>query len=144
MKTKEGSRHSIDIVMVSESPEHIVAAQEAIRPLGLRLVGCLGPAQSPCYLSTQERCPLVDHATAVLVDSPATGRFVRHWHDIPAGTYAEGLASLHPDTQVILCGVPEGSGGTTGDVTVCDRGALPMVEFLGDLFTRLSMRSESA
>jgi hypothetical protein len=142
---QEGTKtHSIDILMVSESPERLVSAQEALKPFGIRVVGCLGPVQGPCYLSTHERCPLADHARVVLVDSPPSGHFVRHFNDIPAGLYAETLAGLHPDAEVILCGVPEGTGGPTGEVTVCDRGALPMVEFLGELFTGLSMRSGPA
>lgn len=51
---------------------------------------------------------------------------------MPAGTYAEKLASAHPDAFIVLCGAPIGTAGPTGDVAhVADReAAVTLVHWL--------------
>ncbi|HEU4480595.1 MAG TPA: hypothetical protein VFS18_01810 [Actinomycetota bacterium] len=127
---------AIDILMVSESPERVVAAQRAMKAVGIRVVACLGPAQSPCFFDEGHRCPFVDHAPVVIVDAPRSGSFRHEWKDIPAGVYAERVAAMHPGGLVLLCGAPEGAGGPTGDVTATPEDALSIIESLSDLFVR--------
>jgi hypothetical protein len=133
----------IDVLFVSESPARIVEAQESVKPLGIRLVGCTGPAQAPCYLQREDRCPLTEHSAVVLVDTPENGHFSRHWMDIPAPVYAEKLAAAHPDAFVVLCGA-EGASGSTRTVTASDDDALEVLYVLAGLFVRGGVRGSAA
>jgi hypothetical protein len=105
------------VLVVSEDPGFIIEVQERFQPLGVKVVGCLGPAASPCQLEYRRNCSLADHSSMVIVDAPRSGVFGRRWNVLPAGAYAERLAAAHPDTFVVLCGAPDGTSGPSGDVT---------------------------
>src|SRR5687767_2124635 len=92
----------LSVLIVSERPEYIVGAQQTLRPLGVKVVGCLGPCHGPCYLDEYDFCPLVGHADVAIVDTPQSGAFTHHWRELGAGTYAEELARLHPSCFVVL------------------------------------------
>ena len=104
------------VLVVSEDPEFLVAAREVLAKAGVRMSGCLGPAQSSCLLDTEGRCSLADRARVAIVDAPSSGSFERHTRSIQAGTYAERLADARPGALVVLAGVAEGSAGGCGDV----------------------------
>lgn len=107
----------LSVLLVSERPEFIVGAQQTLRPLGVRVVGCLGPCHGPCYLDEYDSCPLAQHADVAIVDTPDSGSFSYHWKELPAGTYAEELARLHPSCFVVLCnGSQVGTAGASGEV----------------------------
>jgi hypothetical protein len=118
-----------DVLVVSERPELLHHAFETLRPLGISVVGCLGPALGPCKLETSDECPLAAHSNVVIVDSPACGAFTDHLRAIPAADYAADIATKHPDTFPILCGAPEAVGGATGD-TAHATNALAVIEML--------------
>ena len=117
-----------DVLVVSESPPVIHHAFTALRPLGLSVIGCLGPAHGPCKLETEAKCPLATHSSVAIIDSPASGWFACHEKRISAATYAADLARRHPDCFPILCGAPEGSGAT-GDSTQASS-SLSIIEIL--------------
>ena len=104
------------VLVVSEDPEFLVSAREVLAAAGVRMTGCLGPAQSSCLLDTDGRCSLADRARVAIVDAPPSGSFERHTRSIQAGTYAERLAETKRDGVVVLVGVAEGSAGGCGDV----------------------------
>ena len=118
-----------DVLVVSERPELLHYAFETLRPLGMTVVGCLGPALGPCKLDTSNECPLAVHSNVVIIDSPACGAFTDHLRAIPAADYAANIAERHPDTFPILCGAPEAAGGATGD-TAQASSALAVIEML--------------
>ena len=118
-----------DVLVVSEDPGFIVRTQESLRPDGVEVRGCLGPANNPCSLRLEGVCPLAEGADVVIVDSPRSGSFLYEWASMPAGDYAERLARTYPGAPVILCGAPEGSSGAVGEVThVANRAAA--IDFL--------------
>lgn len=111
----EGTR--LSLLLVSERPEFIVDAQRTLKPLGVRVVGCLGPCHGPCYLDEYDSCPLAEHAQVAIVDTPESGSFTYHWKELQAGTYAEELARLHPSCFVVLRdGSRVGTAGPSGEV----------------------------
>ena len=117
-----------DVLVVSESPPLIHHAFTVLRPLGLNVIGCLGPANGPCKLETAATCPLANHSSVVIIDSPASGWFECHEKRVSASTYAAELADRHPNCLPILCGAPEGSG-PTGDSTQASS-AMSIIEIL--------------
>ncbi|HET7482745.1 MAG TPA: hypothetical protein VFK89_07785 [Actinomycetota bacterium] len=92
------------VLVVSEDAGFLVAAQEALRPAGVHVVACMGPAQSPCDLLDSGSCPLAGHVDAAIVDAPADGVFRHHWFALTASDYAASLARSHPRLFVMLCG----------------------------------------
>lgn len=112
----EGWGRSPHVLVVSEDPTIIVEAQRMLGSHGAHVVGCLGPAQTPCVLDDREVCPLAAHTSVAIVDAPATGSFKLHWKDVTVGEYATRLARAHPACFVILCGAPLGASGYTGEV----------------------------
>lgn len=119
------------LLVVSEDAELISHFQGAFKPAGIRVLGCMGPSQ-PCLLDQKGHCSLAEHSSVVVVDSPPSGVFGQRWNAVPAGTYAERLADLHPGALVVLCGAPLGTAGPTGDVAhVADReAAMSLVHWL--------------
>lgn len=112
-------------LLVSEDPEFIVEMQETMRPHGVQVVACMGPAQGPCALDEEGRCPMAERVSVVVVDAPRSGAFVRHWKVVPAGDYAAHLADVYPDAFVALAAAPLAAAGPTGDVAhVKDRRAV--------------------
>lgn len=108
--------NEIDVLIVSEDPALIHHASQELRDVGMRVVGCLGPAHSRCKLEDGETCSLARKAHVALVDSPSSGAFICHWKIVPSGDYAKRLQRAHPECKVILCGAPEGSAGASGEV----------------------------
>lgn len=96
----------VSVLVVSEDPEFIVRLQDRFRDRALRIYACLGPAQTPCRLKDQGRCPLVESVDMVVVDSPRSGAFVERGRVISAGGYATRLARAYPDLFVVLCDAP--------------------------------------
>ena len=86
------------VLVVSEDPQLIHHAFSTLRPYGMKVVGCLGPARGPCKLETDGTCPLALHCSVVLVDSPNSGSFRFHEKAVPVADYAAELAQCHPDT----------------------------------------------
>lgn len=119
------------ILVVTEDPRFMERVRYRYREDGFKVVACLGPSQSSCLMDTNGTCGLVEHSSVVLVDSPRSGVFGGRWGTIPAGTYAEKLASRHPDAFVVLSAAL-GTAGPTGEVaTVRDRGAaLCLIDWL--------------
>ena len=117
-----------DVLVVSENPPLIHHAFIVLRPLGLNVIGCLGPANGPCKLETEATCPLANHSSVAIIDSPTSGWFTCHEKRVSAATYAAEMAHRHPNCLPILCGAPEGSGAT-GDSTQASS-ALSMIEIL--------------
>ena len=121
-----------DVLVVSERPELLHHAFETLRPLGMTVVGCLGPALGPCKLETGVDCPLALHSDVVIIDTPPCGAFTNHVKVVPAADYAADIAAKHPDTFPILCGAPEAISGATGD-TAQASSALSVIEMLRQL-----------
>jgi hypothetical protein len=131
--SRVSTRFPDEVLLVSEDPRFIVDMQTVMAERGLNVIGCLGPAHTHCDLIDDHAdCPLADNAFMAIVDSPPTGVFNFHWKSEPAGTYAEKLASRHPDCFVVLCGAPVGLSGTSGEVAhVSDRpGAIQLLEWV--------------
>lgn len=61
----------------------------AVENMATRVIACLGPTASPCFLEDEGMCPLVAGSAIVLVDAPFDGSFRRYWKQITAGEYAE-------------------------------------------------------
>jgi hypothetical protein len=108
---------TFNVLVVSEDPALIHHAFNTLRPLGMTVTGCLGPALGPCKLEDSDGCGLAAHSDVVLIDSPPSGVFTDHLKRVPAADYAAELADRHPETLPILCGAPEGTSGATGDST---------------------------
>ena len=102
------------VLVVSEDPKLIHHAFDVLRPYGMKVIGCLGPAMGPCALERTERCPLAESTSVVVIDSPPSGLFSCHEKIIPAADYATQIAERHPASFPILCGAPEASSGATG------------------------------
>ena len=110
------------VLVVSEDPSFIFEMQRLFNPLGVRVLGCLGPAQAPCPMDSDDGCPMAEHCSIVLVDSPRSGVCARHCKEVPVGVYASALARRHPFPFVVVAGAPIGCSGPTGEVTqVADR-----------------------
>jgi hypothetical protein len=104
-----------DVLVVSENPKLIHHAFDALRPYGMNVIGCLGPALGPCKLEANTVCSLAAHSSVVVIDSPASGSFSCHGKVIPAADYAAQIAERHSACFPILCGAPVGTSGATGD-----------------------------
>jgi hypothetical protein len=115
LPSREGLDTSQSVLVVSEDPGFVHHLQGRFQ-VGTVVRGCLGPADNFCELDRYGSCMLVEHSTIVLVDSPQSGVFGRRWSAVPAGTYAERIASVHPESFVILCGAPVGTAGPSGEV----------------------------
>ena len=116
-------------LVVSEDPALIHHAFDALRPYGMNVTGCLGPALGPCKLESSDRCPLAAHSSVMVIDSPASGAFSCHEKVIPAAEYAAEIAGRHPDCFPILCGAPVGASGATGE-TAQAASAISAIEML--------------
>jgi hypothetical protein len=122
------------VLVVSESPPLIHHAFKVLTPLGVNVIGCLGPAHGPCKLESEPTCPLASHSAVAIIDSPASGSFACHEKRVSAATYAAELAHRHPDCLPILCGAPEGSGATGDSMQASS--ALSMIEILRQITCR--------
>jgi len=118
-----------DVLVVSEDPKLIHHAFDALRPYGMNVIGCLGPALGPCKLEANAMCPLAAHSSVVVIDSPASGAFSCHEKVIPAAEYAAEIAGRHPGCFPILCGAPVGASGATGE-TAQATSAISAIEML--------------
>ena len=106
----------LTVLLVSEDPETIFAVQRALKPAGVRVVGCTGPVQAPCYLDEYHTCPFAEHADVAVVDVPDGGEFTRFWQTAQAGPYAERLARRHPHCFVVVTDGEAGRSGPMGEV----------------------------
>lgn len=106
------------VLVVSEDPAFIERVRGMVDQLGIRVIACLGPAASPCFLEDSGVCPLADGVSVVLVHSPPGGTFRYHWRQIPAAEYAQRLQTAHPGTFVILSSRDEDCSGPTGEIAV--------------------------
>jgi hypothetical protein len=104
------------ILLVTEDPYFIQETTAVLEWSGAKVISCLGPAHTDCYLYDKGSCPLARSVDIALVDSPQDGEFRYHATEIAAGAYAESLQRGHPQTHVVLCGAPEGFSGPTGEV----------------------------
>jgi hypothetical protein len=103
------------VLVVSEDPLVIHHAFSVLRPYGVKVTGCLGPAMGPCALETSDTCPLAEHSSVIVIDAPPSGSFTCHEKIVPAADYAAEIAERHPSCFPILCGAPEARSGPTGD-----------------------------
>lgn len=109
------------VLVVSEDPGYIDSVYDRLTPLGATVVGCLGPASSPCQLDVKKTCSLASHARIVLIDAPPSGDFYGRSASVSAADYASRLAQAHPGSLILVSGVPEGSGPTGDAICVIDR-----------------------
>lgn len=132
------------ILVVSENPELIHLAHERLGDR-LRVIGCLGPANSPCNLESRTTCPLAGHASLAIVDTPSSGVFHYHRKLVSATAYAEDLQRAHPHCTVILCGAPKGSCEETGNITTVPStvSLLKLLEEIADIREHVVTRRES-
>ena len=105
-----------EVLIVSEDPEFLERARSEFLDAGIWTIACLGPAGSPCLLDLKGFCSIARHALAALVDAPPTGVFQRRGDRIGAGSYAERLASLHPELFVVLAGASTADAGPSPNV----------------------------
>ena len=106
------------VLVVSEDPAFIERVRATVTESGLRLIACLGPTASPCFLDDSGVCPLAAGASIALVDAPPGGSFRYHWHQVPAAEYAEKLQRAHPGTFVVVSSRDDSSPGPTGEIAV--------------------------
>ena len=104
------------VLVVTEDPDLIAQVRAIAEAEGARVIACLGPAASPCFLDDKGLCPLAATCRVVIVESPAQGSFKYHLTDIPAGAYAERLQRAHPETYVVLIPAVGALAGPTGEV----------------------------
>lgn len=112
------ARKRSGVLVVSEDPSFIQRVRETVSEMGVRVIACLGPAASPCFLDDTGMCPLAAGVSVVLVDAPPGGAFRYHWHEIGAADYAERLQRAHPGTFVIVSSSGDTFPGPTGEIAV--------------------------
>lgn len=112
------ARKRSGVLVVSENPDFIERVRETVSELGVRVIACLGPAASPCFLDDTGTCPLAAGVSVVLVDAPPDGAFRYYWHAVGAADYAERLQRAHPGTFVIVSSRGDTSPGPTGEIAV--------------------------
>ena len=106
------------VLVVTEDPSFIADIRAVAEAERARVIACLGPAASPCFLDTLGRCPLAASCRVVVVESPPSGSFKYRLKDIPAGEYAERLQRVHPNTHVLFIPSSTALSGPTGEVAV--------------------------
>lgn len=110
-------KHS-GVLVVSEDPAFIERVRGTVTELGIRVIACLGPTASPCFLDESGVCPLAAGVSIALIDAPPGGSFRYHWRQVPAAEYAERLQRAHPDTFVVVSSRDDCSPGPTGEIAV--------------------------
>lgn len=127
-------------LIVSEDPEFIFRAQEMMHGR-CKVVGCLGPVNTPCPLETEGRCSLAESADVVIVDAPS-GVFSHRSTSSPAGPYAGHLRAACPESLVVLESPDFVAGATGGTAHVSDRKhALALLKALAPIWGSVDVPS---
>lgn len=106
------------VLVVTEDPSLITEVRAVADSEGTRVIACLGPAASPCFLDDKGLCPLAASCRVVIVESPPGGSFKHHLTDIAAGDYAARLQRAHPGSYVLFIPARNALSGPTGEVAV--------------------------